>query len=125
MLFRSGPQQRPELVQFVARDPFAQILQDPFRGRETHVRAEQPHFQFFKKVRIDAPSRQPVPEITRQRRSAAVEAGAHHGQPRGNARQRQAQIIAFANDYRMMSFVVIPTMSLLLLMRRPGAPPPR
>ncbi len=40
--------------------------------------------------------------------------------------QRQSQIIAFANDYRMMSWVVIPPLLLLLFMRRPGsAPPPR
>ena len=37
--------------------------------------------------------------------------------------QRQAQIIAFSNDYRMLSLVVIPPLLLLLLMRRPGAPP--
>jgi DHA2 family multidrug resistance protein len=36
---------------------------------------------------------------------------------------RQAQIIAFSNDYRMLTFVVIAPLLLLLLMRRPGAPP--
>jgi DHA2 family multidrug resistance protein len=34
---------------------------------------------------------------------------------------RQAQIIAYSNDYRMLSFVVIPPLLLLLVMRRPGA----
>jgi DHA2 family multidrug resistance protein len=36
---------------------------------------------------------------------------------------RQAQIIAFSNDYRMMSLMVIPPLLLLMFMRRPGAPP--
>jgi DHA2 family multidrug resistance protein len=36
---------------------------------------------------------------------------------------RQAQIIAFSNDYRMLTFVVIAPLLLLLFMRRPGAPP--
>lgn len=36
--------------------------------------------------------------------------------------QRQAQIIAYANDYHLMTFVVIPPLLLLLVMRRPGAP---
>jgi DHA2 family multidrug resistance protein len=35
---------------------------------------------------------------------------------------RQAQIIAYANDYHLMTFVVIPPLLLLFLMRRPGAP---
>ena len=35
---------------------------------------------------------------------------------------RQAQIIAFSNDYRMMSFVVIPPLLLLMFMRRPSPP---
>jgi DHA2 family multidrug resistance protein len=34
---------------------------------------------------------------------------------------RQAQIIAYANDYRMLSFVVIPPLLLLMVMRAPGA----
>ncbi len=38
---------------------------------------------------------------------------------------RQAQIIAYANDYQMMSLVVIVPLFLLLIMRRPGAVPPR
>ncbi len=33
---------------------------------------------------------------------------------------RQAAIIAYNNDYRMMSFVVVPPLILLLFMRRPG-----
>ncbi len=33
---------------------------------------------------------------------------------------RQASIMAYANDYRMMSFVVVPPLLLLLFMRRPG-----
>ena len=40
--------------------------------------------------------------------------------------QRQSQIIAFTNDFKMMSWVVVPPLLLLLLMRRPGSvPPPR
>ena len=39
--------------------------------------------------------------------------------------QRQAQIIGFANDYRMMTGVVVPPLLLLLIMRRPGGAPPR
>ena len=40
--------------------------------------------------------------------------------------QRQSQIIAFTNDFRMMSWVVVPPLLLLLFMRRPGSvPPPR
>jgi DHA2 family multidrug resistance protein len=35
---------------------------------------------------------------------------------------RQAQIIAFGNDYRMMTFMVIPPLLLLLVMRRPVKP---
>jgi DHA2 family multidrug resistance protein len=35
---------------------------------------------------------------------------------------RQAQIIGFNNDYRMMAFVVIGPLLLLLFMRRPGKP---
>jgi DHA2 family multidrug resistance protein len=38
---------------------------------------------------------------------------------------RQAQIIAFSNDYRMMTFIVVPPLLLLFFMRRPGRPPPR
>ncbi len=36
---------------------------------------------------------------------------------------RQAQIIAFSNDYRLMTLMVIPPLLLLMVMRRPGAPP--
>ena len=36
---------------------------------------------------------------------------------------RQAQIIAFSNDYLMMSFIIVPPLILLLFMRRPGVPP--
>jgi DHA2 family multidrug resistance protein len=35
---------------------------------------------------------------------------------------RQAQIIAFSNDYRMMTFIVVPPLLLLFLMRRPAKP---
>ena len=38
---------------------------------------------------------------------------------------RQAQIIAFNNDYRILMFIVIAPLLLLLLMRRPGSVPPR
>ncbi len=39
---------------------------------------------------------------------------------------RQAQIIAYANDFKFMLMITLPTVLLLLLMRRPrtGAPPP-
>ena len=37
--------------------------------------------------------------------------------------ERQAIIIAYGNDYRMMSYVVVVPLLLLLIMRRPGAPP--
>ncbi|MCX7382131.1 MAG: DHA2 family efflux MFS transporter permease subunit [Alphaproteobacteria bacterium] len=37
--------------------------------------------------------------------------------------ERQAHIIAYSNDYQMMSFVVVVPLILLLFMRRPGAPP--
>jgi DHA2 family multidrug resistance protein len=37
--------------------------------------------------------------------------------------ERQAQIIAFSNDFRMMTWVVVPPLLLLLFMRRPGAAP--
>jgi len=33
---------------------------------------------------------------------------------------RQAQIIAYNDDFRMMTFVTLPTLLMLLLMRRPG-----
>jgi DHA2 family multidrug resistance protein len=47
-----------------------------------------------------------------------------HGAEMLNAMiDRQAQIIAFSNDFRMMTFVVIPPLLLLFLMRRPGAAP--
>ncbi len=36
---------------------------------------------------------------------------------------REAQIIAFSNDYLMMTFIIVPPLILLLFMRRPGAPP--
>jgi DHA2 family multidrug resistance protein len=38
---------------------------------------------------------------------------------------RQAQIIAFNNDYRILMFIVIAPLLLLLFMRRPGSAPPR
>jgi DHA2 family multidrug resistance protein len=37
---------------------------------------------------------------------------------------RQAQIIAFNNDYRILMFIVIAPLLLLLFMRRPGSVPP-
>jgi DHA2 family multidrug resistance protein len=39
--------------------------------------------------------------------------------------ERQAHIIGFSNDYRMMCLVVIPPLLLLLFMKRPGTVPPR
>jgi DHA2 family multidrug resistance protein len=48
--------------------------------------------------------------------------GTVHGAERLNEMiTRQAQIIAFNNDYRMMTFVVIAPLLLLLFMRRPAA----
>ena len=38
---------------------------------------------------------------------------------------RQAEIIAYANDYHMMSFIVIPPLLLLLLMRKAPRHPPK
>jgi len=35
---------------------------------------------------------------------------------------RQAQIVAYANDYRLMTWVVVPPLLLLLFMRRAGRP---
>ncbi len=35
--------------------------------------------------------------------------------------ERQSQIIAYNDDYRIMTFLTLPTLLLLLLMRRPGA----
>jgi DHA2 family multidrug resistance protein len=49
--------------------------------------------------------------------------GTVHGAERLNEMiTRQAQIIGFNNDYRMMTFVVIAPLVLLLFMRRPGTP---
>ena len=49
--------------------------------------------------------------------------GTIHGAERLNEMiTRQAQIIGFNNDYRMMAFVVIAPLLLLLFMRRPGKP---
>jgi DHA2 family multidrug resistance protein len=38
---------------------------------------------------------------------------------------RQAQIIAYNNDFRIMAFAVVPPLLLLMLMRRPNALPPQ
>ena len=38
---------------------------------------------------------------------------------------RQAQIIAYNDDFRMMSLVVVPPLLLLLVMRRHERPAPR
>ncbi len=36
---------------------------------------------------------------------------------------RQAQIIAYTNDYRLMTWMVVPPLLMLLIMRRPARPP--
>jgi DHA2 family multidrug resistance protein len=36
---------------------------------------------------------------------------------------RQAQIIAYADDFKFMMMITLPTVLLLLLMRRPGSAP--
>jgi DHA2 family multidrug resistance protein len=51
--------------------------------------------------------------------------GVHGAELLDSLIQRQAQIIGFSNDYRMMSLVVIPPLLLLLFMRRPGTVAPR
>ena len=45
------------------------------------------------------------------------------GRPRSNAVvTEQAEIIAYADDYRLMMFLTLAAMPTLLLMRRPGGP---